>query len=44
MKFKTEKVGDIKGGCNPSPLKISVKGSDVVVSQQDLMNGLHYFQ
>jgi uncharacterized membrane protein len=44
MKFKTEKVGEIKGGCNPSPLKLTVKGADVVVSQQDLMNGLHYFQ
>ncbi len=44
MKFKTEKVGQVKGGCNPSPLRLTVKGDTAVVSQQDLMNGLHYFQ
>jgi uncharacterized membrane protein len=44
LKFKTEKVGDLKGGCNPSPLKRTIQGDKVVIGLADVMAGLHYFQ
>lgn len=44
LKFKTEKVGDMKGGCNPSPLKRTIEGDKVVISLADVMSGQRYFQ
>jgi uncharacterized membrane protein len=44
LKFRTDKVNEIKGGCNPSPLKRTIQGDKLTISQQDVMAGLHYFQ
>jgi len=44
LKFKTEKINEIKGGCNPAPLKRSVNGSNLVLTKQDVLSGLRYFE
>ncbi len=44
LKFRTDKVNEVTGGCNPSPLKRTIQGANVVISQQDVMSGLRYFQ
>ncbi len=43
LKFKTENVGRRKGGCNPSPLKFTAQGDNIVITEKDLLTGLHYF-
>lgn len=44
LKFRTDKVNEIKGGCNPSPLKRTIQGDKVIITQQDVMSGQKYFQ
>jgi len=44
QKFHVSRVGMIKGGCNPHPVPNKVEGSDVVISKDDLAQGIKYFQ
>ncbi|HTY24885.1 MAG TPA: DUF2318 domain-containing protein [Desulfomonilaceae bacterium] len=44
LKFRTDKVNEVTGGCNPSALKRTVQDGKVVITQQDVMSGLRYFQ
>ena len=44
MKFKSVKVNEVTGGCNPSALKRTVKDGNVIINQQDLLVGAKYFQ
>ena len=44
MKFKSVKVNEVTGGCNPSALKRAVKDGNVIINQQDLLVGAKYFQ
>ena len=44
MKFKSVKVNEVTGGCNPSALKRTVKDGKVIINQQDLLVGEKYFQ
>jgi uncharacterized membrane protein len=44
QKFKVDKVGDFKGGCNPHPLKIQVAGDGAVITEADVAAGARYFQ
>lgn len=44
LKFRTDKVNEVKGGCNPSPLKRTLKENNVVITQRDVLTGLKYFQ
>lgn len=44
LKFKTEKINEVKGGCNPAPLRRTVKGPNLVITQNDVLSGLKYFQ
>jgi uncharacterized membrane protein len=44
LKFRTDKVNVVTGGCNPSALKRSIEGGNVVITQQDVVAGLRYFQ
>jgi uncharacterized membrane protein len=44
LKFKSEKINEIKGGCNPAPLRRTLNGPNLVISQRDLMSGLRFFQ
>ncbi|MDR3603612.1 MAG: DUF2318 domain-containing protein [Syntrophaceae bacterium] len=43
-KFKSDKVNEVTGGCNPSALKRTLKDSKVFITQQDVLAGAKYFQ
>lgn len=44
MKFRSVKVNEVTGGCNPSALTRTVKDGKVIINQQDLLVGAKYFQ
>jgi uncharacterized membrane protein len=44
QKFHVSRVGLVKGGCNPHPLPNKVDGDSVVISKDDLAQGVKYFQ
>ncbi len=35
-RFSTDRINDVKGGCNPAPLKRTVKGDRLVISMQEI--------
>lgn len=44
LKFQTDKINEVKGGCNPGPLKRIVKDGYVIINRQDLIAGAVYFK
>lgn len=44
LKFRTDKINEIHGGCNPAGLQRTIEGGKVIVSQQDVLQGLRFFQ
>lgn len=44
LKFRTDKINEVHGGCNPGALKRTVKDGNVIVTQQDALSGLRYFK
>lgn len=44
LKFRTDKINEVSGGCNPGPLRRTMQGSNVIIAQQDVLAGLKYFQ
>lgn len=44
LKFRTDKINEVKGGCNPGPLKRTLKDGYVIIDKQDLLNGTGYFK
>lgn len=43
MRFPVDKINEVKGGCNPSPLDRSVQDGQVVIKVSDLEAGKGYF-
>jgi uncharacterized membrane protein len=43
QRFASVKVNEIRGGCNPVPLKREVVGGQVVIKVKDLVEGKPYF-
>ena len=43
QKFASIKVNEVKGGCNPSPLTRSIRGDNVVIRINDILEGNQYF-
>ncbi len=43
QKFRTDRVNEVKGGCNPAPLSRRIEGTQVVISGQDILKGAWYF-
>lgn len=43
QKFPSVKVNEVKGGCNPSPLKRSIQGDKVIIQVADILEGSQYF-
>jgi uncharacterized membrane protein len=41
--FHTERIMEVKGGCNPSPLPRTVDGKSVIIREADLAAGAKYF-
>lgn len=44
QKFHVGRVGMVKGGCNPHPLKNVVEGDMVVISKAELAEGVKFFK
>lgn len=42
-KFASVKINEVKGGCNPAPLKRTVEAGKVVIQIADLLEGRQYF-
>jgi uncharacterized membrane protein len=42
--FPVAKIGTVSGGCNPSPLKVTLVGSTLEIAVIDLESGAHYFR
>ena len=42
-RFASVKVNEVKGGCNPAPLKREVVGDQLVIKVSDLVGGTQYF-
>ena len=42
-RFASVLVNEVKGGCNPAPLKRTVQGDQLIVKVQDLLEGRQYF-
>jgi len=43
QRFASVKVNEIKGGCNPAPLKRTVMGDKLVIKIADIVQGTQYF-
>jgi uncharacterized membrane protein len=41
--FPSAKINEVKGGCNPAPLKRTVEDSDLVIRSSDIIEGARYF-
>lgn len=43
QRFASVKVNEVKGGCNPAPLKRQIEKGQVVVKVEDILEGRQYF-
>ena len=43
QRFPTNKINLVKGGCNPSPLHVTVQNGKVIVKTSDIIQGSRYF-
>ncbi len=44
QQFISEKINEVKGGCNPAPLNRKISGDRLVIATADLAGGGHYFR
>ena len=42
-RFPSVSVNEIKGGCNPAPLRREVRGDEVIIRLADIAQGRQYF-
>ena len=42
-RFKSVLVNEVKGGCNPAPLKREIDGQNLVINLDDIRKGQQYF-
>jgi uncharacterized membrane protein len=43
QRFASVKVNEVKGGCNPAPLKREIENGQVVLKVEDILEGRQYF-
>ncbi|MHB1134677.1 MAG: DUF2318 domain-containing protein [Chloroflexota bacterium] len=43
QRFASNKINEVKGGCNPVPLDRSLEGEQLKIEQQDILEGGRYF-
>jgi uncharacterized membrane protein len=43
MKFRSDLINEVKGGCNPAPIQRSVVDGNIVIAAADLEQGGKYF-
>jgi uncharacterized membrane protein len=44
QQFRSDLINEVKGGCNPAPLKRSVADGRIIIAATDLAGGARYFQ
>jgi uncharacterized membrane protein len=44
QRFSTDRINEVKGGCNPAPLTRVVAGDYLVIHESDLRLGARYFE
>ncbi len=44
QQFPSVKINEIKGGCNPAPLRRSVSDGNIVIAKKDIEEGAFYFR
>ena len=44
QKYDSNKIDDVKGGCNPAKLNHEVDDNDLIINVDDLENGRWYFE
>ncbi len=44
QRFSSDRINEVKGGCNPAPLARKVANGNLLISEQDLMLGARYFE
>lgn len=42
-RFPSNKINEVRGGCNPSPLDRTVEGDTLIILVEDIIGGLSYF-
>jgi uncharacterized membrane protein len=42
-KFASKLVNEVKGGCNPAPLKRTIRGNQLIIQAKDVLDGRNYF-
>jgi uncharacterized membrane protein len=43
LKFRSDKINEVKGGCNPAPLRRAVRDGKLIISQADVLSGRGFF-
>jgi len=43
QKFASDRINEVKGGCNPAPLTRNIQGDQLLLSEQELLDGSRYF-
>jgi len=43
MKFRSDLINVVKGGCNPAPLSRRIEAGQLVINHQDILQGAWYF-
>ena len=44
QKFHLSRIGMVKGGCNPHPVANTIEGDQVLISKDELAQGVKYFR
>jgi len=44
MRFRSDRINEVKGGCNPAPLKRTIEGGDLVIDMKDINAASWYCQ
>ncbi|WP_432821077.1 Fe-S-containing protein [Trichloromonas sp.] len=44
QRFSSDRINEVKGGCNPAPLVRNVANGNLVITEQDLKLGARYFE
>jgi uncharacterized membrane protein len=44
MRFASDKINEVKGGCNPAPIERTMANGQLLIAEADLVAGARYFR
>jgi uncharacterized membrane protein len=44
MRFASDKINEVKGGCNPAPIERTVVNDKLIIAEAELVTGARYFR